>query len=92
MSGHEPHAGHYQCADVMYRIYEYLDGEMDQGDMALVAEHLQECRPCLAQHDLEVALKSLVQRSCGCDRAPAALRMQVLQRITMVRFEMRDRQ
>ncbi len=92
MSVHEPHAGHYECSDVMYRIYEYLDGEMDRGEMELVAEHLQECAPCLAQHDLDMALKSLVQRSCACEPAPAELRMQVLQRITMVRFGLRDGQ
>ncbi len=90
MSRPEPHDGHYECADVMYRIYEYLDGEMGSGDMQLVAEHLHECAPCLAQHDLDLAMKALVQRSCGCEQAPAELRVQVIHRITRVRYEIGD--
>ncbi len=88
MTGHEPHAGHFECTDVMYRIYEYLDGEMDEGDMKLVAAHLQECGPCLHEHDLDAALKSLVRRSCGCETAPAELRVEIMRRITRVRFEL----
>ena len=89
MSDHEPHEGHYECSDVMYRIYEYLDGEMDSSDMRLVAAHLQECAPCLAEHDLDAAMKSLIRRSCH-EEAPAQLRVRVVHRITMARRELDD--
>jgi mycothiol system anti-sigma-R factor len=52
-----------------------------------VAAHLGECQPCLAEHDLDVALKQVVRRSCAGETAPAEVRLQILQRITMVRLE-----
>jgi mycothiol system anti-sigma-R factor len=87
MSRREPHEGHYECSDVVYRIFEYLDGEMDARGMELVAEHLQECGPCLAEHDLDAALKALVRRSCH-EEAPAHLRVRIVHRITRVRGEL----
>ena len=84
---HDAHAGHGDCSEVLHRIYEYLDGEMSSDDVRRVAAHLQECQPCLAEHDLDVALKQVVRRSCSQETAPVEVRMQILQRITMVRLE-----
>jgi anti-sigma factor (TIGR02949 family) len=83
----DAHAGHGDCSEVLHRIYEYLDGEMSADDVRRVAAHLGECQPCLAEHDLDVALKQVVRRSCAEQAAPVAVRMQILQRITMVRLE-----
>ena len=84
---HDAHAGHGDCSEVLHRIYEYLDGEMSTDDVRRVASHLSECQPCLAEHDLDVALKEAVRRSCAGEVAPAALRLQIIQRITTVRVE-----
>jgi mycothiol system anti-sigma-R factor len=70
------------CADVLERVYEYLDGEMGDLDLAKIRQHLEECRPCLDQYDVDVALKALVRRSCGCEQAPAELRRRILVRIS----------
>jgi mycothiol system anti-sigma-R factor len=83
----DTHAGHGDCSDVLHRIYEYLDGEMSADDVRRVAAHLGECQPCLAEHDLDVALKQAVRRSCSGETAPAAVRLQIMQRITSVRLE-----
>ena len=83
----DAHAGHGDCSEVLHRIYEYLDGEMSADDVRRVAAHLNECQPCLAEHDLDMALKQVVRRSCAAETAPVAVRMQILQRITMVRLE-----
>ena len=56
---------HADCSEVLHRIYEYLDGEMTEGDTHKIAEHLHECGPCLKQYDLDQALKALVKRSCA---------------------------
>jgi mycothiol system anti-sigma-R factor len=50
-----------------------------------VAAHLQECAPCLEEHDLERTLKAVVRRSCAEQAAPAALRISIMQRITTIR-------
>jgi mycothiol system anti-sigma-R factor len=83
----DAHAGHGDCSEVLHRIYEYLDGEMSADDVRRVAAHLNECQPCLAEHDLDVALKQVVRRSCSGETTPPAVRLQIMQRITMVRLE-----
>ena len=83
----DAHAGHGDCSEVLHRIYEYLDGEMSADDVRRVAAHLNECQPCLAEHDLDVALKQVVRRAWAGETAPPAVRMQIMQRITMVRFD-----
>ncbi|HET9658263.1 MAG TPA: mycothiol system anti-sigma-R factor [Kineosporiaceae bacterium] len=67
------------------RVYEYLDGEMDQHDLAKIRQHLEECRPCLSQYDIDLAMKALLRRSCTCEPAPQELRARILIRITEVR-------
>ena len=84
---HESHAGHGDCSEVLHRIYEYLDGEMSADDVRRVASHLSECQPCLAEHDLDVALKATVRRSCTGEVAPAAVRLQIIARLTTVRVD-----
>ena len=88
MAVQEPHAGHTDCSEVLHRIYEYLDGEMSGSDVTRVAQHLAECQPCLDQHDLDLAMKALVKRSCAGDHAPATLRVQIIERLTVVRLEL----
>lgn len=87
MAEHTSHEGHADCSEVLHHIYEYLDGEMSPDDVRRVATHLAECRPCLAEHDLDAAVKQVVKRSCDEAPAPAALRLRIAQRISVVRSE-----
>ncbi len=77
------------CSEVLDRVYEYLDGELDRDRVHEIKEHLEECSPCLAEFGLEDAVKSIVKRSCS-DPAPADLRSKVLRRIEAVRIEIRS--
>ncbi len=85
--GRNAHQGHSDCSEVLHHIYEYLDGEMSPEDVARVAQHLEECRPCLAEHDLDAAVKKVVRRACTEDVAPDYLRMRITRSITVVRGE-----
>lgn len=87
---HSAHSGsHAECSEVLHRIYEYLDGEMQPADVARVAQHLEACGPCLHEHDLDRAVKAAVRRSSSSEQAcPDQLRVQIRQRITMVRLEL----
>jgi mycothiol system anti-sigma-R factor len=76
------------CREVLDRVFEFLDGEMGQLDVARIKEHLDECGPCLRQYDLDVVLKSLLRRSCVCEQAPQELRQKILVRITQVRLDL----
>jgi len=76
------------CSEVLDRVYEYLDGELDGERVHVIKEHLDECSPCLAEYGLEDAVKSIVKRSCS-DPAPADLRAKVMARIEAARTDLR---
>ena len=80
------------CSRARLQLYEYLDGEMGSDDCVRIREHLEHCGPCLKEYDLDQTLKALVRRSCGCEVAPAELRMQIMSRITTINLtvEFRD--
>lgn len=60
------------CEQLLGRLYEFLDGELDDATCADVRAHLEACRPCISQVDFEEAFKKLVARSCR-EEPPAGL-------------------
>ena len=86
MSCGKPHET--PCSEVLDRVYEYLDGELDRQRVHVIKEHLDECGPCLAEYGLEDAVKAIVKRSCA-EPAPAHLRTKVMLRIEEARSELR---
>ena len=86
MSCGNPHET--DCGEVLTRVYEYLDGELDTHAVDKIKQHLEECGPCLSEFDLDIALKALVRRSCGGDCAPEELRLRIMVQITQVRLKL----
>lgn len=78
------------CSEALLRIFEFLDGEMNEADCARFQAHLDECGPCLKEYHLDQALKAVVKRSCGCEPAPKQLRTTILNRLTVVRIDSVD--
>jgi len=76
------------CREVLVKVYEYLDGELDGETVEKIKVHLDECGPCLSEYDLDVALKRLVRRSCGGDCAPDELRARIVMEISQVRLHL----
>lgn len=74
-----------ECAAVLARVYEFLDNELDTADGDQIRRHLADCEGCLDRFDVEQAVKALVFRSCGGDRAPEQLRIRVLTSIVRAR-------
>jgi mycothiol system anti-sigma-R factor len=72
------------CTEVLAMVYDFLDGEVDETERARIAQHLDECSPCLRQYGLEQAVKALVHRSCTCEHAPERLRVEIVTRIRQV--------
>lgn len=85
MSCGDPHD--LDCHDALSRLYEYIDGEVDGADHAVIAQHLHECGPCLHEYDVEELIKSVVARSCW-EHAPDQLRARVLAEIVSVRIRL----
>jgi mycothiol system anti-sigma-R factor len=79
-----------ECSEVLARIYTYLDGELDKTGCSDIAQHLDECGPCLKEYGLEEAVKKLVRKHCGCDPVPQDLRSKVLDRIKKVQADLAD--
>ncbi len=65
------------CAEVLERLYEFVDQELDEAYWTKLRHHLDECGPCLSRVDLERLVKMLVARSC-CEQAPVELKQRVL--------------
>jgi len=74
--------GRADCADVVLRLFEFVDNETGPLDRDLIQAHLDECGTCLAEYERDLLVKAHVRRACACQPAPAALRAQILTRIT----------
>ncbi len=90
------HAGHGHdedavqidsCDDVLSHVFEFLDHETDDARRAVIAEHLEDCSPCLRQFGIEQEFKALVRRRCGGDAPPVGLRDRIKMQLTTVSFE-----
>jgi mycothiol system anti-sigma-R factor len=69
------------CEHMLERVYQFLDHELDTASSDEIREHLAQCEPCLDRYDVEQAVKTLVNRSCGGDKAPNHLRTKVLSQL-----------
>ena len=74
-----------ECEHVLARVYEFLDHEVDTATGDEIRAHLDECEPCLDRYDVEQAVKSIVKRCCGNDKAPERLRMSIMTSISVTR-------
>ena len=75
------------CDDVLSHVFEFLDHETGDERRALIAEHLEDCSPCLREFGIEQEFKALVRRRCGGDAPPSGLRERIKLQLTTVSFE-----
>lgn len=62
------------CSAVIADVWLMLDNECDQGSRERLQRHIDECGSCFAAYGIEEKVKSLINRKCGGDQAPAGLR------------------
>ena len=90
-SDHRPHADEPisidSCDDVLSHVFEFLDHETEPARREVIAEHLEDCSPCLRQFGIEQEFKALVRRRCGGDSPPPGLRDRIKLQLTTVSFE-----
>ncbi|MGY5882845.1 mycothiol system anti-sigma-R factor [Modestobacter lacusdianchii] len=88
VQGHGVHGDDISsCDDVLSHVFEFLDHETDDARRAVIAEHLEDCSPCLRQFGIEQEFKALVRRRCGGDPTPVGLRDRIKVQLTSVSFE-----
>ena len=83
MSCGNPHE--LDCGEALNHLCEFIDGEIAAADADRIRHHLEECRPCLDEFDVERIVKALVARSC-CEAAPTQLHARVLAELVTVRL------
>lgn len=55
------------CGDVVQRLWEYIDGELDADTTAAVWEHLTLCERCFPHYDFQRAFQVFLRQH---DRSP----------------------
>lgn len=75
------------CDDVLTHVFEFLDHETGDERRAVIAEHLDECAPCLREFGIEQEFKALVRKRCGGDPTPMGLKDRIKMQLTQVSFE-----
>jgi mycothiol system anti-sigma-R factor len=74
------------CAEILGRVYEFVDNELVNADCRQIQAHLAECAPCLRAVDFERLVRAVVARSC-CELAPVELRQRVMFSIRQVQVQ-----
>ena len=85
MNANSPNSSYDECEQVLERMYEFLDNELDTATGDAIRHHLAACEPCLDRFDVEQALRALVRQRCGGDVAPTHLRQKIVTQLTVIR-------
>ena len=85
MNEHLSTGSYDHCEQVLERMYEFLDHEIDTATGDAIRHHLAACEPCMDQFDVELAVRTLVRRCCGGEVAPSQLRSKIVTQLTVIR-------
>jgi mycothiol system anti-sigma-R factor len=88
MSCGRPHET--DCAEVLAEVWLFLDRECDESRRSLLARHLDECGPCLAEYGIDEKLKTLLAAKCGGEHAPDGLKDRLRRQIRVAVLEQAD--
>ena len=64
------------CEEALKRLFEFLDGELSDGEQGGVERHLRTCRSCFSRMEFERRLKERLS-ALPADDVPATLRSRV---------------
>jgi len=78
-----------QCQEALDKLFEYIDGELPDADLTRIGEHLKDCPPCEAEHQINEKIRLLVSQAHG-DKAPHQLRERVLSTLQAARAELQQ--
>lgn len=66
-----------KCEEVLKRLYEYIDKQVDETSQSEIDEHIKLCRHCCQHYEFEIKLRELVEKSCFQQRAPDLLKRKI---------------
>jgi mycothiol system anti-sigma-R factor len=65
------------CAEAVRQLWDYLDGNVGEGDRAAIEEHLGFCRRCCGEADFALELRGFLARSAA-EELPDDVRTRLL--------------
>jgi anti-sigma factor (TIGR02949 family) len=68
----------WTCADVIERLYEFLDGELTPDVDERIRVHLAVCRQCFPHFEHERVFLRFLEKRSQIEKAPPALRRRIL--------------
>lgn len=68
------------CDQVVIRLWEYIDGELNEQGAADVARHLELCQRCFPHYDFQRSYVEFLRRTSQCG-APPAVRRRIFEAI-----------
>jgi mycothiol system anti-sigma-R factor len=78
------------CSEVLAEVWLFLDHECNEERRRLLAQHLDECQPCLSEYGLDEKLKKLLATKCGGEHAPVGLKDRLRKQIRVAVLEQAD--
>ncbi len=66
------------CHQGISKLWDYLDGALDEARAGKIREHLEMCARCLPQYNFELAFLALLKRNAR-QPVPASLRRKVFE-------------
>lgn len=66
------------CPEVLDRLFEYLDGELESATAGQVRAHLEKCRRCYPRLQFERAFMEALSRARAGEEPPSDLRNRVV--------------
>ena len=75
------------CQTVVRALWDYLDRQLDESQMAAIDAHLKECANCRAHSVFEQRLVDEIRAARGQNQDAAELRVRVLETIRRARAE-----
>ena len=64
------------CDHAIFRVYEYLDGELTVWKRRAIARHLDVCPPCAQGYSFEIEIRRVIVSKCR-EEAPSELRAKI---------------
>lgn len=71
--------GMISCREALERLFEFLDGELDEIAAKQVEEHLRVCERCYPHLVFEQSFRTAVRRAFRGERAPEEVRTRILE-------------
>ena len=66
------------CQEALDRLFLFIDRELPDDELHLIAKHLSDCPPCETERRVNERIKAMVS-GCPHEAAPEDLRARVLQ-------------